>query len=635
MFRFACPACKAILQAPEQQAGAKVACPKCGQRLQIPVPLTAVKNKSAPRPAASPPRSQPALHVPAHPAPAPRAHAVPLPVASNPFRGLAARQQPANRKIRHGRTLRLAGIAAVLLVVSGALVAWWGPWRQGSDLAAGPAISEREGARVADARPKPKDPRPRVPFTPAPDRDPLSKAPPGPGKDTSLKAPRHEPEKPPPGPSPQENPRAPAGPSVNEDIALAADLPRDLDTRVAEAINTRRAKAKLDAVLLDPELSNGCLAHARFLARNAGRIPAQDRELHDEDPWLPGYTVAGLQTAKLATIAYQEPLALIDGAVAAHRSVLLRAGLKKIGAGFARNTRGQWVSVLDLAGGIRTDAGDGLIYPRDGQDRVPLAFPGNEIPDPIPDAATKVAGYPITVMFRPGVRVTDVRASLKDSSERPLDVWLSTPDKPANPQHARSQANTVCLIARAPLKPDTTYTVHVAARTDGQRWERTWSFTTLDSGPAQGEVAGAVARINAYRRVAGLRPVALDGALFRGCAAHARYIALNFDPRNPQRLNLRDEDPRLPGYSDQGRAAARLPSVRFDRSLLAAIDSMMASFDRTALEPSLRKVGLGCAPAATQKFVVTVIDLYSDRGMTARLGPVVLFPADGQVDVPL
>ncbi|HEV3262789.1 MAG TPA: CAP domain-containing protein, partial [Gemmataceae bacterium] len=226
-------------------------------------------------------------------------------------------------------------------------------------------------------------------------------------------------------------------------------------------------------------------------------------------------------------------------------------------------------------------------------------------------------------------------ASLKDSSERPLDVWLSTPDKPANPQHARSQANTVCLIARVPLKPDTTYTVHVAARTDGQRWERAWSFTTLDSRPAQDEVAGAVARINAYRRVAGVRPVALDGELFRGCAAHARYIALNFDPRNPQRLNLRDEDPRLPGYSDQGRAAAQLPSVRFDRSLLAAIDSMMASFDRAALEPSLRKVGLGCAPAATQKFVVSVIDLYSDRGMTAKLGPVVLFPADGQVDVPL
>src|SRR5689334_17292978 len=38
MIHFACPLCKVVLQVPEQQAGGKVACPKCGQRLQIPVP---------------------------------------------------------------------------------------------------------------------------------------------------------------------------------------------------------------------------------------------------------------------------------------------------------------------------------------------------------------------------------------------------------------------------------------------------------------------------------------------------------------------------------------------------------------------------------------------------------------------
>jgi S1-C subfamily serine protease len=38
MIRFCCPTCKKILQATESQAGQKVACPGCGQRLQIPAP---------------------------------------------------------------------------------------------------------------------------------------------------------------------------------------------------------------------------------------------------------------------------------------------------------------------------------------------------------------------------------------------------------------------------------------------------------------------------------------------------------------------------------------------------------------------------------------------------------------------
>jgi hypothetical protein len=38
MIRFQCPACNVILQGSDAQAGNKIACPKCGQRLQIPQP---------------------------------------------------------------------------------------------------------------------------------------------------------------------------------------------------------------------------------------------------------------------------------------------------------------------------------------------------------------------------------------------------------------------------------------------------------------------------------------------------------------------------------------------------------------------------------------------------------------------
>src|SRR5262245_25624694 len=39
MIRFGCPACKSTLEAPERKAGDKIACLKCGQRLQIPFPI--------------------------------------------------------------------------------------------------------------------------------------------------------------------------------------------------------------------------------------------------------------------------------------------------------------------------------------------------------------------------------------------------------------------------------------------------------------------------------------------------------------------------------------------------------------------------------------------------------------------
>jgi predicted Zn finger-like uncharacterized protein len=38
VLRFQCPVCKTVMQAPDDKIGKKVACPKCGQRLQIPAP---------------------------------------------------------------------------------------------------------------------------------------------------------------------------------------------------------------------------------------------------------------------------------------------------------------------------------------------------------------------------------------------------------------------------------------------------------------------------------------------------------------------------------------------------------------------------------------------------------------------
>src|SRR5688572_33380800 len=45
MIRFSCPTCSKSLKAPDEKAGAKSACPYCGQRVQVPPP---VRNRIAP-----------------------------------------------------------------------------------------------------------------------------------------------------------------------------------------------------------------------------------------------------------------------------------------------------------------------------------------------------------------------------------------------------------------------------------------------------------------------------------------------------------------------------------------------------------------------------------------------------------
>src|SRR5438874_1736645 len=76
MIRFGCPSCKTVLSAPPEQAGTKVGCPRCGQRLLVPQPpppnktllgaLLPQETQAAPRPsgaagpvASAPPQAQP------------------------------------------------------------------------------------------------------------------------------------------------------------------------------------------------------------------------------------------------------------------------------------------------------------------------------------------------------------------------------------------------------------------------------------------------------------------------------------------------------------------------------------------------------------------------------------------------
>jgi uncharacterized protein YkwD len=120
-------------------------------------------------------------------------------------------------------------------------------------------------------------------------------------------------------------------------------------------LNECRRLAGLRPVRLDPELSSGCLAHARYVARNEGRRELQGLGIHNEDPSLPGHTPEGARAGKAAVIAVMaSPLDAIDSWVATlyHRVPLLNPDLERVGFGCARRTDQHWVPVLDARSGV-------------------------------------------------------------------------------------------------------------------------------------------------------------------------------------------------------------------------------------------------------------------------------------------
>jgi uncharacterized protein YkwD len=446
---------------------------------------------------------------------------------------------------------------------------------------------------------------------------------------------------PPPEPPPEVKPPPPATPvEAKKEIALADDLPPELEFHIVDAVNSHRAKAGLEPIFLEPSLSRGCQAHARYLARNAARVGGEETQRRDEDAKLPGASAEGRASARTAAIAADEPLTAVEKWLKepALRTTVLEPQLRTFGAGFARNIDGQWFSVFDWTGGIdrvpaeKASVSGAVVYPAAKQTRVPLWFPGNETPDPLPEAKIKLAGYPITLTFPRNTRLDAVTARLTGKDNDEVTVWLSWPSKPANPKFP--QRDTICLIAQKPLAPNTRYRVEVTATVNGEAWSAKWSFTTMTEGELHHEQAGRLLRtVNELRRHAGLKPVPLDTERSKACAAHALYLALNA-PTNPA-LNWNEEKPGLSGYSEVGAAAARSSAIQGGGGPVEAVAGLVDSLISRPqlLDPRLRSLGLGYTPFARGGWI-WVMDLRRDGDREAA-GKGFLYPAPDQDEVPL
>ena len=308
--------------------------------------------------------------------------------------------------------------------------------------------------------------------------------------------------------------------------------------------------------------------------------------------------------------------------------------MKRVGFGCARGDKLGWTTVLDLARG--REAGPRpreVFYPVADQKGVPLNFPSNEEPNPIPENTTGRAGFPITATFPHQSPLLQSRGSLVDDAGRKVECWFSSPESPANPKYKSHQGTTVCLIPKSPLEPERTYRVTLTGVMAASEWRKTWKFTT---GPAGFGVADGrrrfFDRLNASRRAAGLSPMTAGAELSSPCQAHADYLVRNGDRIGKAGFVVTDEDAKLPGFSVGGQQIARRAHVFTHAPTTAAqADHLLATliWRVFALDPRQRRVGLGCGLEVGRGWV-NVLDLQSPPDPPEPI----LFPAPDQVKVP-
>jgi uncharacterized protein YkwD len=410
--------------------------------------------------------------------------------------------------------------------------------------------------------------------------------------------------------------------------------------KALDKVNGFRKLAGLAPVVLDTELSRGCQAHARYLALNDGHPATVGLKAHHEDMTLPGASEAGDKAGAASDISIGEPSPLLSVdtwmATLYHRVPILEPNLKSVGFGCTRVRRQRWVVVLNVHTGRdnRLPRPQPVFYPAADQTGVPLHFPiFGEEPNPIPEDSTGRAGYPVTAFFPHDTPLKSASAIFTDNAGKEVPLWFSSLETPANPKFAKNQGNTVCMIPKEPLRPNTTYRILLRGQRNGTGWQNAWQFTTGNGGltPTQA-AAQSHERLNVYRKTAGLPAVTLDAALSKGCQDHAQYLVRNAALLAKKKLLTNDEDPDLPGYTAEGKRAARQSHV-FSRTPepITQVDDIMSTVQWRSylLDPQLRRLGAGCAQDVGRGWQC-VLDPFGGRGGDR----IVLYPVQDQDGVP-
>lgn len=157
-------------------------------------------------------------------------------------------------------------------------------------------------------------------------------------------------------------------------------------------------------------------------------------------------------------------------------------------------------------------------------------------------------------------------------------------------------------------------------------------LTALHAG---GQTDAIVARLNHYRKAAGLEPVHLDPKLSKGCQAHADYVARNLGD-GPITIAVHKEESGKPGYTKEGDEAGRRSVIKFapvknPGGGAGVMDTFIHSLyhRKDPLHPDLMGIGVGVAKS--DRFMIYVVGCPAGYKASRE----VVYPADGQKAIPL
>lgn len=261
---------------------------------------------------------------------------------------------------------------------------------------------------------------------------------------------------------------------LGENVALRG---RPLATTVAAALpvlqdtNRERVKLGLCPRPEDAALSADLQKHCAYMRLN-------DKLGHPEDSGKPGYTPEGHNAGMRSILSMGTPAERVAAMMVEtyfHRQDVIRPGTLAFGVGYD----GRY-------GGIdgRTNMGQGtyrwpILCPVPDQQDIPVAYK-KEAPDATP--GDERAGYPITAYFANGKPTLEsYQLVAADGPKTPIDCYAYDHKTGASAEFSGFQ-HCVCLIAKEPLNPATTYQVTMAVNHGGTRWEKTWRFTTAEGG---------------------------------------------------------------------------------------------------------------------------------------------------------
>ena len=242
-----------------------------------------------------------------------------------------------------------------------------------------------------------------------------------------------------------------------------------------ETWNSIRASLGVPPLKRDPKLEEAAYKHIEYM-KAVGNLQ------HEEDKSHPKYTPEGARSGMGSCLGRggSTPRAAILSQLQCflHRIPLIMPELEFTTLAFDPESH---YSGFDYSGGPRrrnVEWPGPIAYPPDGASDFGPYWSGNEGPCPIPGGPPAGGvGQPITLTFPHRQRLKGGKLTLTDPAGAEVEGWLSAPDKPAVSMFG-DNCNTVCFIAKAPLKTDTLYTAKVEGKLNGVDFTKTWKFTT-------------------------------------------------------------------------------------------------------------------------------------------------------------